>query len=293
MKADLILEGGGVRGIAYAAALGVFEREWAVAWQKVGGTSAGAIVAALVACGYRSADLFAILERTRLTEFCDARMGWARPLNAPIALHDFFWKCGIYKGDRFEDWLDELVGDRLMGDTNLPLTVFTWDARWRESIAINSTTHPEMKVSRAVRMSMSIPFFFRPVKWLDGKTERVCVDGGYGRNYPVDVFDVPGEPRWPTIGFLLKEEEAAPNDCSNAMELGMAMLSGLREAVHREITGANLYRSVPIDGTGVSCIDFRLCEETKYRLIRNGEEAAMRFVKRFDFEEYKRRYRPK
>ena len=54
--ADLVFEGGGVKGIGLAGALATLE-ERQYAPQNIAGTSAGAITAALLAAGYSAAEL--------------------------------------------------------------------------------------------------------------------------------------------------------------------------------------------------------------------------------------------
>src|SRR5689334_16713521 len=56
LHADLVLEGGGVKGIALAGAVAVL-LEHGYAIHKVGGTSAGAVVGSLVAAGYDGQQL--------------------------------------------------------------------------------------------------------------------------------------------------------------------------------------------------------------------------------------------
>jgi NTE family protein len=55
-KCDLVLEGGGVKGIGLAGAYSVLE-EQGFAPSQVAGTSAGAISAALIAAGYTAEEL--------------------------------------------------------------------------------------------------------------------------------------------------------------------------------------------------------------------------------------------
>jgi len=64
----------------------------------------------------------------------------------------------------------------------------------------------ELSISRAVRMSMSIPVFFEPVslKDISGRTH-IIVDGGVLSNYPIWLLDDGTEdPPWPTFGFKLE-----------------------------------------------------------------------------------------
>ncbi len=58
--ADLVFDGGGVKGIALVGALSVLEEE-GFQPQNVAGTSAGAIVATLLAAGYTAVQLRDIL----------------------------------------------------------------------------------------------------------------------------------------------------------------------------------------------------------------------------------------
>ncbi len=55
----------------------------------------------------------------------------------------------------------------------------------------------EFDVAQAVRMSMSIPVFFEPVRWDNPDTgeQHVIVDGGMLSNFPVWLFDRQGAAR--------------------------------------------------------------------------------------------------
>jgi NTE family protein len=54
-KCDAVFEGGGVKGIGLVGALAVTEAQ-GYEFENVAGTSAGAIIAALVAAGYRAGE---------------------------------------------------------------------------------------------------------------------------------------------------------------------------------------------------------------------------------------------
>jgi predicted acylesterase/phospholipase RssA len=61
-------------------------------------------------------------------------------------------------------------------------------------------------VADAVRMSMSIPYFFQPVELIHDETglPSTIVDGGVLSNFPVWIFDVKDrDPLRPTFGFKL------------------------------------------------------------------------------------------
>ena len=56
LRADAVFEGGGVKGIGLVGAVAVAE-ERGYQWVNIAGTSAGAIVAALLAVGYSVAEI--------------------------------------------------------------------------------------------------------------------------------------------------------------------------------------------------------------------------------------------
>ena len=69
---NLVFEGGGVKGIAYAGALQVLEAQGVLPdIRRVAGTSAGAIVASLVALGAGSSDVADVVGGTHFREFMD------------------------------------------------------------------------------------------------------------------------------------------------------------------------------------------------------------------------------
>src|SRR4051812_37883460 len=93
--ADLVLEGGGVKGIGLVGAISVLE-EHGYEFHRVAGTSAGAIVGALVASQIAAPDLQKIMWAVDYNKFQDASIfGRLGPLGKGIEIlfHD-----GIYQG---------------------------------------------------------------------------------------------------------------------------------------------------------------------------------------------------
>src|SRR5690606_17511507 len=86
-----------VGGLAVAEELG-----WR--WRAVAGTSAGALVAALVAAGYRAQELREIVRDLDLRSFGDA----AGLKVASLLLHE-----GMFKGEKLLAEVDRLLSDRL------------------------------------------------------------------------------------------------------------------------------------------------------------------------------------
>jgi len=193
---NLVFEGGGVKGIAYAGAIEVFEkRGYMSVIERVGGTSAGAISSTLLALGAKSADLAEIVGGTDFRDFMDDSFGLIR--DTKRFLQDFGW----FKGEEFSRWIKKLVYD-FTGDTDLDFRGLATRAlqepqRFRRLYTIGSNLSlqlpqvysaddtPDVPVWLAVRISMSIPLFFACVR----RNGEVNVDGGVTWNYPLDLFD--------------------------------------------------------------------------------------------------------
>jgi predicted acylesterase/phospholipase RssA len=167
----------------------------------------------------------------------------------------------------------------------------------------------ELDIARAVRMSMSIPFFFRPVKLPvrrqsslheeEGRPEvGWIVDGGLLSNFPVELFDAPGAPAWPTFGFKLAVDDPAP--LAKFARYPVHGLVSLLEALFHTaleahdayyLKAAKFVRTIAIDTSGVSGTDFHLTAEQKSALYAAGQAAARAFLAHWDFARYVAEYR--
>jgi NTE family protein len=120
---------------------------------------------------------------------------------------------GIYKGDYAHDWVRSqprslgvtTFGDLAIDDDELPeeqryrlvgtvadvtpgqLVRLPWDYR-----RVCGLDPDEQSVADAVRASMSIPFYFRPVSLIStsGRTSTL-IDGGLLSNFPIDSLTAP------------------------------------------------------------------------------------------------------
>src|SRR5947208_12131217 len=98
---NLVFQGGGVKGIAYVGVLDALERAGVLSTvTHVAGTSAGAITAALVACGATAADLADALTHTSFASFADGRGGVIGDVDRLIQSG-----YGIHPGQTIEAWL--------------------------------------------------------------------------------------------------------------------------------------------------------------------------------------------
>jgi NTE family protein len=318
--ADLVFEGGGVKGIGLAGAYSAL-CERGVEPKRVAGTSAGAITAALVAAGYSAEELDAILLEVPFASFKDTAWEDRIPLvGHPLSV---LLQRGIYEGGFFREWMRGLLAAkdvRTFGQLADPEATELKD-RYRLKVIVSDVTHrrllvlpddaaslgiepDDLEVAYAVRMSMSIPFFFEPVMHRNPRTGRdhLIVDGGMLSNFPVWLFDADkGEPpRWPTFGMLLVEGDpkvpvshrVEGRQSGSIVDYVKALASTMMEAHDRlYLEKATFVRTIPIPTLGVSTTEFEITPPRVRAIYESGRKAAFDFLDRWDFEAYKAEYR--
>lgn len=313
-KIDAVFEGGGVKGIGFVGAVAATEEE-GYRFENVAGSSAGAIVAAFIAADYSPKAMKAIMDQLDYKKFKDKGVLDRIPFIGPLMSLTF--EKGIYEGDYFEHWMRELLADngiRTFGD--LVMDEYKDQPRYRYRLQVTASDlsrgrllllpgdirdygvkPDELDVARAVRMSMSIPYFFEPVL-LEHPKDGTCyiVDGGLLSNFPVWIFDDgTDDPSWPTFGYRLVEpQEQQPNVIKGPISMLRAMfvtMMGAHDA--RYIDNHSFSRTIPIPTGGVGAIDFGITRAQSESLYQSGRNAAKDFLGRWDFEEYKRAYRNK
>ena len=324
-RADLVLEGGGVKGIALVGAVTALD-EAGYSFPRVAGSSAGAIVASLVAAltsaGEPVSRLTDVMRTVDYRKFRDTGgLGRLPIVGRALSL---LVRDGLYDGRYLEDFLTGALGElgvRTFGDLRLPATdpalegmapgrgyrlVVTVSDLSRRRLARLPWDFPSydvdpdgQSVARAVRASAAIPFFFRPVRQRTSAGEATWVDGGLLSNFPVDLFDRADslEPRWPTFGVRLTTRTPTPpvtRAVDNPVEIGLAALDTLLTDQGSAFLEdpCTVERTVFVPTSEVSVVDFDLDRETQERLYASGRAAVADFLPGWDFAGHVTRCRP-
>ena len=308
LRADLVLEGGGVKGIGLVGALSVLE-EAGYRFERVAGTSAGSIVGSLVAAGMTSAEMYDVMTALDYRRFRDATLLTRIPVVGQVL--SLFIHQGVYEGG----YVESFVADRLRekgvttwGDLRRddPDSSLPPDHRYKLVVHVSDVTESALlrlpwvyesrfgiapdteSVAGAVRASSSIPFFFRPTKLKrSGGETSWLVDGGMLSNFPIDVFDrTDGEPsRWPTIGIKLSAERSpgtGGRKVTGLITLGKALVGTLTSWYDRmHINDPDVVkRTIFVDTTGVRATDFGITKRQQDQLYENGRVAATTWLAR-------------
>jgi NTE family protein len=301
---NLVFEGAGIRGIAYSGAIIEMESgNMMKQIEKVGGTSAGAIVALAVSLGYSGKEIQEIISGTNFKKFNDGRYLFAGGINRT---NKYF---GWYRGKRFESWLEKLIADKTGGaDITFDelvkkgfkeLYITGTCLNKQQLIIFSHKTYPKMKVKDAVRISMSIPLYFEAV-FIDaeGNTVRhprqkegldIMVDGGFTGNFPIRMFDTLSQSNSATLGFRIDPDEQIKNDREGksiaAMPVGNlrqymnAFYNMVIENLNRQqLTEEDWKRTVSISDGKIGPRIRKLSAEEISILINNGRQAVKTYL---------------
>jgi NTE family protein len=199
-----VFEGGGVRGIALAgAAAAAIDKGYE--FDRLVGTSAGAIVSSLLAAGYDSSELRDAVVGVDWPMLVGHKSGLRKNLAMVRRL-------GFHSGKRLERVLRGLLGRkgvRHFGDIpHQSLRVVATDLNHGRGIvfpdALSSLGYDPsgFSVAKAVLMSASVPFVFQPVRIIDRVSgeELLMADGAMTARFPAQLVTRDGS----AIGFRLR-----------------------------------------------------------------------------------------
>lgn len=307
---NLVFEGAGIRGIAYAGAITELEaRNILPQVKRIGGTSAGAIIALMVALRYSPDTIVKIINSTAFQKFNDGSYAF---VGGAIRTGKYY---GWYKGEEFEKWLSHIIFCKT-GNSNITfkqlhdkgymdLYVTATNLTKQRLVILSFENYPHMKVKDAVRISMSIPLYFEAV-FMDsaGKVYYhpkkktgldVMVDGGIIGNFPIRMFDstkyiYPQQPNTfmynpQTLAFRIDSKEQIEND-RTGNDLATMPINGFKQYMaafytivieklnRQQLTKDDWRRTVSISDGGIAPRVRKLCPAELDTLIENGCKAV-------------------
>ncbi|MBO0865439.1 MAG: patatin-like phospholipase family protein, partial [Mycobacterium sp.] len=296
-------------------------------FQRASGVSAGSVVAAIIAAASTG---------NQLTSEQVTELALSVPLRkwrdtAPIPILGSAWglvrDTGLYRGDFAHDWIrSELknLGVTTFGDLAVDDDHLLEERRYKAVVTVADLTTgqlvrlpwdyrrvygldpDEQPVADAVRASMAIPFFYRPVTLTSATGLRsTLVDGGVLSTFPIDSLDRPDAkpPRWPTFGItvmpkLVEGVESALPKLRPLRLLGPPSL--LESLITTMLVGHDQThlnepwvsaRAIRVVSTNVSALDFGISRARLEALYDRGYDAAQRFLSTWDFPAYLKRFR--
>lgn len=324
---DVVFEGGGAKGVALSGAISALLGRGHTLGRLVG-TSAGAITATNLAVGFTPEEILAgSLVKTPagapiyttfstppvLTDEEIRKSGLFHVLtHLPMVpqLVLLTEEGGMHRGDGFVTWMHGCLESRGVGlgtatlaelhaHTGRDLSMVATDTTDHRMLVLNHRTAPGLPVVQAVRMSMSIPFYWTEMIWdpawgryLDRDLAgHAIVDGGVVSNFPLfllaDPDDaevigwmgrVPAAGRTEIVGLYLDASLSVPGaPAGNAPPKLQGRIAALLDTLMdaRDNATFDLHADsvirLPVKGYGTTEFDMN---EARVRALYDGAAAA-------------------
>jgi predicted acylesterase/phospholipase RssA len=296
-----VFQGGGCRAAAFGGAYDAAFK-LGVRFSEVAGTSAGSIVAALLAAGADPTFLLAKLEKldfpsllvkpTRSTFSTGSKLVSllqivpfkSEGLNSIVGIARL---GGLHSSAGIETWVEtclkELTGKQngpvLFSDLVIPLHVVAGDLSTMKSRVWSTRTTANQSVAHAVRASCTIPLFFQPVE----EGSALLVDGGIVSNIPHFLFagasaqNAKGRKRLLLFMLEASEERKRADDAKELLsQLASLAIDGGTDV---QLSFTPDIARIVIPTGNIHATDFNEMDETKVAmLIANGRCAAETFI---------------
>jgi NTE family protein len=173
-------------------------------------------------------------------------------------------KFGVIKGKRILKNINAMFPEKTFADAKIPLRIVATDIRAGRSVVLK-----EGNVARAVRASISLPIYMRPVKWGDA----LLVDGGMTNPIPCDVAMAEGADVIVSMSFgsSLETPLTSPVRLLNQIvRVSSSSLIRVHGQLHRTLHKGEIVEIYPSFDHVHSFFNFHTMEE----IIARGEEAS-------------------
>jgi NTE family protein len=259
-----ILAGGGTRLPAHLGVLQALNK-LQIQFDNIVGVSGGSIIASLFASGLSIDKIKDIALTTNYTQFTG------------FSLFKLIRNGGLSSGDVFEKWVDTHLKGKTFSQMNMQLHLVATDVKSGKPVIFNQENTPHMKVSEAVRFSMSIPlvFSFKPFGkhlMIDGS---ILSEDALHRNWAKDGT--------PVMCFRLRSEyeydDLKTNRYFPIFDYITLLIRTFMTTISREYINDAFWHNTIVINTGeCSGVDFSMNDEQKLRLFDIGYQTALEIV---------------
>ncbi|WP_206196705.1 patatin-like phospholipase family protein [Zooshikella ganghwensis] len=260
-----ILAGGGTRLPAHVGILTGLN-ELGLSFTSIVGVSGGSIVAALYALGKSVSELKKLVLAVDFQQFKGQ------------SLMNLIRSGGLSNGSIFEKWLDNELGGVYFKDLTVDLHIVATDVVTSQPVIFNAQTTPDLKVSKAVLFSISIPLIFS----FQHFDQHILVDGSILSEDAL-YRDWAGDGT-PVVCFRLRSQTYHKKISSNPSFLPIKdylsmLIRTFMTTLSREYINDSFWQSTVIVNTGsYSPVEFNLTNDDKICLFQMGYKTVMDIV---------------
>jgi len=259
-----IFAGGGTRLPAHVGILQALE-EFDINFEHLVGVSGGSIVSSLYASGLSIPEIKHIALETNYNQFRE------------FSLLKLVRNGGLSSGDIFEQWVDKLLRGKTFAELDKDLHIVATDVRKGTPVIFDKERTPDVKVSLAVRFSMSIPlvFSFKTFEkhlMVDGS---ILSEDALHRDWAKNGT--------PVLCFRLRGE----HECDDIKTNGFfpifnyitLLIRTFMTTISREYINDAFWHNTIVVNTGASsAVDFTMNAEQKEVLFQKGYQTAKEIV---------------
>jgi len=161
-KKALVLSGGSARGIAHLGVIRVLKRE-GIKFDLVVGTSIGALIGAIYCLDRPLDEIEQIALKITATDLLDVTIS----------------RMGLTEGNKLENIIREIIGNKTFEDMKIPFAVTAIDVEAGQDVYFTGGGN----LVEIIKASCSLPGIFKPVEF-DG---RLLIDGGMRQHLPTEI----------------------------------------------------------------------------------------------------------
>ncbi len=274
LKYTCLFGGGAIRGLAYVGTIRALE-ELGVEYDIIGGSSVGSIIATLVACGYKSYELENFFMKVNFDLFKDIHLGFGQGF-------------ALSKGEIFQDWLNELLNNKVEGvigdkvtfrDITVPLIIITTDLKHFKTQEFSKMVTPDFEVAQAIKISSSMPGLMAPYSY----NNEMLADGDLQKASPMwRLSENINNSASRILEFRLEGDYS--QDQKNPISFINTIYSCVTDVASDFITelyGRNdRYDCISINTGDVFFADFNLNKDDRRKLINIGYDQTINYFKK-------------
>lgn len=268
---NLVLSGGGPKGISHIGALKSLEKHGILKNIKaIASASIGGVIASLFCIGYSPDELYSFIDMFDTSKF-----------NCFDPSH-LFKTFGLDDGNRFEMIIGKLFEAKKVSKditfkelyklSGIKLIMSTVCLNDKQTYYLSYLNYPDMKVVTGIRMTTSIPLIFCPVSY-QGK---LFIDGGCNDNYPMHLFH---DELNATIGVYLRGKSVYKKNIISIEDFLFCLIKSFNEGVMCNLIKGYEKRTVVINGPAIELTDFCVSQELKKELFNCGVSSMEKFLK--------------
>ena len=268
MYSHLVISGGGIKGIAIVGALKVLnEKKLIDNIMGFIGSSVGGLICYFLNIGYSFDELYDIMMNIDFNKYRE------------INFTDIIDEWGLDSGEPFMKLIsaiskqkginNDITFDGLFKKTDKELVLTGSNIMTNEIMYYGYKTTPNMKIFDAIRITISYPFVFYPIK----KENTILVDGGMFSPYPIEYYkDIKDK-----IGIVI-HNKFIYNNIESCEDYLITMINCMQERYEKFYLDKYESDSIILNINNVNSMNFALSKNDKYEMYKNGKETAEAYI---------------